>query len=285
MPDDPEAAAVLRIWSAADDETTLDASQLNLSRADLSGTDLALATFFDTNLAETRLAGADLYRAQSVDATLDNADLTEASLVKADLRDTSMRGADLSRANFGSADLWKVDARSASFRQATLDGASLLDVQLQGADLTGASAQNTTFQVVIDEQTVVTGLSGTLRGPARLSESGLLRELAGLELELWLNGRGASVQVVNSPPGTTTYYALITDEFPRTHPAGIVRRRRAGLSFRDEAFTRNLRWEPTEYLRLYELGHNEDEHVEITEEEANTFVQQITAELGGGADV
>lgn len=285
MPDDPEAAAVLRIWSAANDETTLDASQLNLSRADLSGTDLALATFFDTNLAGARLAGADLYCAQSADATLDNADLIEASLVKADLRETSLRGADLSRANLGSADLWKVDARSASFRQATLDGASLIVVQFQGTDLTGVSAQNTTFQVVIDGDTVVTGLFGTLHGRVHLSESGSLRELAGLELELWLNSRGASVQVVNSPRGTTTYYARITDEFPRSHPAGVVRRRRAGLSFRDEAFTRNLRWEPTEYLRLYELGHNEDEHVEITEAEANAFVQQITAKLGGGADV
>ncbi|MFD5518150.1 hypothetical protein [Streptomyces sp. NPDC127066] len=46
----------------------------------------------------------------------------------------------------------------------------------------------------------------------------------------------------------------------------------------DEAFTRNLRWEPTEYLRLYELGHNEVDRVEITDAEASAFIQEVAGE-------
>ncbi|MET9252335.1 pentapeptide repeat-containing protein [Streptomyces sp. NPDC003717] len=272
MPTDPAAAAALLAWSqAADDDTTLDASQL-----DLSGADLALATLFDTNLTDAKLTEADLYRAQSADAVLDRADLTGASLVKADLRDTRAHGAVLTRANLGSAELWKVDAHSASLRYASLNGAALLHVSLTAADLTGASAQNTTLNVTLDESTVVAGLNGQIYGPAHLVENGVVRELAGLELKLWLNERGASVQVLNSAPGGTVYFARVDAEFPRSHPAGVMRRRRAGDIVRDEAFTRNLSWEPTEYFRRYELGSNDGEHVEISEEEANRFVVEIT---------
>lgn len=284
MPADPEAVAALQAWrDAADDQATLDASQLDLSDADLSGADLSSATFFDTKLTGAKLVGTDLYRAQSAEAVFDNANLTDASLVKSDLRDTSLRAADLTRANLGSAELWKVDAQSASFRYSSLDGASLFDVSLQGADLTGASVQNTTLGVVFDDQTVVTGVSGAIRGPARLSEGGALRELSGLELEMWLNEHGASVQVMNAPSGSTTYYARVNNEFPRTHPMGIMRRRRAGILTRDEAFTRNLRWEPTEYLRRYELGSTDGDHVEISEEEANRFIFEVTKELQPGS--
>ncbi|WP_327657686.1 pentapeptide repeat-containing protein [Streptomyces sp. NBC_00483] len=280
MPADPAAAAALLAWcEATDTETTFDASQLDLSGADLSGADLALATLFDTDLTDAKLVDADLYRAQSADAVLDRADLTGASLAKVDFRDTQLRSADLTRADLGSAALWKVDARSASFRHAVFDGAALQEVSLLGADLTGASARNATLNVALDESTVVTGLTGEIRGPARLSEGDTERELAGLELELWLNSRGASVSVLNSPIGTVTYYARVDDEFPRERPAGIVRRRRAGKSLSDEAFTRNLRWEPTEYLRRYELGHNEDDHVEITEEEATRFILRFKAKF------
>ncbi|MET8468982.1 pentapeptide repeat-containing protein [Streptomyces sp. NPDC006422] len=287
MPRDPAGAAALLAWcEASDDDTTLDASQLDLSGADLSGADLALATLFDTDLTAAKLVEADLYRAQSADAVLDHADLTAASLVKADFRDTRLRGADLTRADLGSAALWKVDARSACFRHAVFDGASLQEVSLLGADLTGVSAHDVTLNVAVDESTVVTGLTGEIRGPARLAQGDTERELAGLEFELWLNGRGASVSVLNSPAGTVTYYARVDHEFPRERPAGIVRRRRAGRALSDESFTRNLRWEPTEYLRRHELGHNEDDHVEITEEEATRFIRRIKAKLqrGNGPD-
>lgn len=82
----------------------------------------------------------------------------------------------------------------------------------------------------------------------------------------------------------TTYYARIGDGFSREEPSGIVRRTVENGVERDEAFTRNLRWEPTEYLRLYELGHNDDDHVEITEAEADAFVERVTRLLSEQQD-
>ncbi len=81
------------------------------------------------------------------------------------------------------------------------------------------------------------------------------------------------------PPENVVYYAKIDETHPRTDPRGIVRRRIADGTAHDEAFTRNLRWEPTEYLRRYELGHNDVEHVEISIGEAEEFVQRMTREL------
>jgi len=40
-----------------------------------------------------------------------------------------------------------------------------------------------------------------------------------------------------------------------------------------------LRWDPTDYFDRVLLGHNDDEHVEITETEAQQFVERITAKL------
>ncbi|MGW2701532.1 pentapeptide repeat-containing protein [Streptomyces sp. NPDC001340] len=280
MPADPAAAAELTSWTAQED-TTLDLSSLDASGVDLSDSDLAMALLTESCLKDAILSGTDLYRAHLERAVLDRADLTHASLVKAVLDGARMRAAVLSEADLGSAELAECDARSASFRRARLNGASFLNTRLEGADLTDASVQETTFDVLLDDHTVLRGLHGTVYGPARIHEKGSPRELAGLELELWLNRHGASVQVLNSPAGAVTYYALISDAYPRSNPEGIVRRRRAGDFTSDEAFTHNLRWEPTEYLRLYELGHNEEDHVEITEDEANQFISRITAKLRG----
>ncbi|MFF8619284.1 hypothetical protein [Streptomyces sp. NPDC015350] len=81
--------------------------------------------------------------------------------------------------------------------------------------------------------------------------------------------------------GEITYYAKIGEDRPRSSPRGIVRRRVDDGRTYDEAFTRNLRWEPTEYLRLYAPGHNGVDHVEITETEAAAFVESLTERLSG----
>lgn len=83
--------------------------------------------------------------------------------------------------------------------------------------------------------------------------------------------------------GRITYYAKTSDGYPRSNPRGIVRRRLVGRDGKtyDEAFTRNLHWEPTDYLRLYELGHNEVDHVAISEREAASFIESATMKLMG----
>ncbi|MFD7624231.1 hypothetical protein [Streptomyces sp. NPDC059802] len=85
------------------------------------------------------------------------------------------------------------------------------------------------------------------------------------------------------PGSRVTYYAKISEGFPRNSQRGILRRRTIGREAEtyDEAFTRNLRWEPTESLRLYALGHNEIDHVEITEIEAAAFIESTTKRLAG----
>jgi hypothetical protein len=80
---------------------------------------------------------------------------------------------------------------------------------------------------------------------------------------------------------TYTYFAKIDERNPRSNPRGIVRRRVDDDQAYDEAFTRNLRWEPTEYLRLYDLGHNDIDHVEITATEAAAFIEAVTKKLTG----
>lgn len=277
MPPDAEAAAVLREWVEQAD-SLLDVSALDLSRADLSGADLAMALLTQTVLRGTKLVGADLYRAHLERAVLDEADLTSASLVKAELDEASLRGATLDEVDLESTALWAVDARSARFKAAKLDGASLIDVRLEGADLSNASVRETSLKAVLDEHTAVKGLSGTLFGPAVIDQAGVRREINGLELEQWLNSRGANVRVLAPHSGDITYYAKFSEGYSRSNPQGIVRRRMADGVAHDEAFTRNLRWEPTEYLPLYELGHNEVDHVEISEAEAAAFVEKVREE-------
>lgn len=75
------------------------------------------------------------------------------------------------------------------------------------------------------------------------------------------------------------YYARFPWDGERSKPKGIVRRRVVdGIKY-DEAFTRNLDWEPTEYFELYRLGHDDDRYEEITKEEADTFIEQVTHRL------
>ncbi|MEW2067466.1 hypothetical protein [Streptomyces sp. NPDC007346] len=63
---------------------------------------------------------------------------------------------------------------------------------------------------------------------------------------------------------------------------GIVRRRvdDDGRTY-DEAFTRDLRWEPTDHLKLSGLGHSDIDHVHITEIEAAALIESLAEKLTG----
>lgn len=78
---------------------------------------------------------------------------------------------------------------------------------------------------------------------------------------------------------SVTYYALVDEQNPRSDPLGVARRRVTDEGSFDEIFTRNLRWEPTEYFERYRLGHNDVDHVEITEAGADAIVAKITDRL------
>lgn len=82
--------------------------------------------------------------------------------------------------------------------------------------------------------------------------------------------------LVGEPEEPVVYYAKLRDGHPRSDPSGIVRRRAADTRV-DDAFTRNLRWEPTEFLRRAELGLDDTDHIEISEAEAVAFVLRLLA--------
>ncbi|MFF3067477.1 pentapeptide repeat-containing protein [Kitasatospora sp. NPDC057904] len=278
LPLDQKAAARLGAWVTASAGESLQASELDLRGANLSGGDFTGAWFSHSVLAGVSLAGAELWRAHLEKADLTGANLTGASLVKVSLDEASLRSACLDGADLTSASVYGVDAREATFRNAELPGASLLRVDLRGADLTDATVANTSFKVRVDEHTVVRGLSGTLSGPVTVVTDDTEQELDGVALEKWLGERGAQVEVLSGEP--VTYYAVFSEISSRENPETVMRRRVVdGIEY-DEEFTRNLRWEPTEYFRLYYLGHNEDDHVEISRAEVDAFIARVKQALG-----
>ena len=83
-------------------------------------------------------------------------------------------------------------------------------------------------------------------------------------------------------PDQVTYYAVMDDLSSPERPAGVFRRiytEDGGRS--DEAFTRNLSWEFSPLLISAERGDLQNEFIEITEDEANQFVEQLRARWTG----
>ncbi len=67
-----------------------------------------------------------------------------------------------------------------------------------------------------------------------------------------------------------------------SHPMGIARRRAVNGKIIDEAFTRNLKWEPTSYFVRYRFGDNDTDHVKITVAEADAFVERALLKRTSG---
>ncbi|MFE2415179.1 pentapeptide repeat-containing protein [Kitasatospora sp. NPDC059408] len=277
LPLDQDAAAQLGAWVTASDGKALEAIELDLRGANLSGGDFTSAWFTYAVLAGVSLAGAELWRANLENADLTGANLTRASLVKASLDEATLRSACLDGADLTSASVYGVDAREATFRNAEFPGASLLRVDLRGADLSDATMANTSFKVRVDDHTVLRGLSGTLSGPVTVVTGDTEQELDGVALEKWLSERGAEVEVLSGEP--VTYYAMFSGKYTRENPHGVMRRRVVGGIDVDEAFTRNLRWEPTEYLRRYYFGHNDIDHAEISRAGVDAFIKRVKQAL------
>jgi hypothetical protein len=86
-------------------------------------------------------------------------------------------------------------------------------------------------------------------------------------------------------PDKVTYYAVIDDLSSRERPAGVFRRTytEAG-GLRDEAFTRDLVWEPSWLLISAERGDLQHEFVEINEAEANQLIERLRSRWTGAAN-
>ena len=86
-------------------------------------------------------------------------------------------------------------------------------------------------------------------------------------------------------PDKIIYYAVVNHRSSRAHPAGLFRRTytEAG-GLRDEAFTRNLVWKSSLSLISAERGDLENDFIEITEDEANHFMEELRARWTGAGN-
>lgn len=197
FPADPAAAQQLREW-LDDMSYSLYGIEHDFRGARLANGDFSGAWLIDAVLAGVELASASFYRADLSGADLTGANLVGADLVRAKLDGAVLRAARLDGADMVNSSLHGVDASRASFRGTRIMGASLFRFDLRGADLTDAVLAHNTFKVIVDDDTVVRGLTGTAFGPVTVVDGEGSREVGGADLEAWFGARGAAVQVV--PP-------------------------------------------------------------------------------------
>ena len=115
----------------------------DLSSRDLSCMDLSHVRFYqNVDLSRANFTGSNLEEADLRSAILVDANFTGAYLYKADFRKktkkTNLTGAILRRANLAEAKLIEAILIDADLTKASLVGAILIDADLAGADLAGA---------------------------------------------------------------------------------------------------------------------------------------------------
>ena len=136
---EPSLGAIYR-WDTGelitekDAEPGADLSCMNLRYADLTGAQLAGASFFGSNLSHARLSGADLTNAQLSFARLREADFSEAVISDAQFKHTTWRG-------FTEEQLLS----TASYQDGDLRGIRLSCNSLRGWDLSGKNLSDTDF--------------------------------------------------------------------------------------------------------------------------------------------
>lgn len=73
------------------------------------------------------------------------------------------------------------------------------------------------------------------------------------------------------------YFALIPDGGTAENATGLVRRIETKPLPTDEVIGNDLDWHPTEYLYRYWLGHNDQDHVEVSAEFAAQLLERWRA--------
>ena len=130
---------------------------MDLSGANLAGTQLWRANLVGADLWEARLGGAHIGLCQ-----LDKADLGKADLSQADMWEAHLAGAYLRGANLAGARLPRAVLSGAFLEGANLAGADLKDADLTGAVLDGADLQHAILTGAILHKAVLKGTN--LRG-------------------------------------------------------------------------------------------------------------------------
>lgn len=126
-------------FRATNPNVLLDLTEADLKGTDLRGMNLRRALLVGAKMARADLSGAnlseaDLTRAGLKFANLSRADLRRANLFKAMLGESNATEADFARANLDSADLTKANLRRANFLEADFNKATLNDANVLGTD-------------------------------------------------------------------------------------------------------------------------------------------------------
>lgn len=90
------------------------------------------------------------------------------------------------------------------------------------------------------------------------------------------------VAALTSDADDYVYYAITDEGYPASSPITVVRRLfKQGAPF-DESFTRNLTWEHSNHILDIQFGHSDRDFEEISKQQADAFVERVTARLRGG---
>lgn len=112
----------------------------NLSEANLTGAKLNVAKMSGANFSQAKFNGAILNVANLVRANLKGTQFIQAALIRAELIRAELSGANLREANLSGADL-----REAQLKQVNLSGANLSEADLRGCSLAGANLEHATL--------------------------------------------------------------------------------------------------------------------------------------------
>ncbi len=206
----PRARTSLKPRRATTEHTpnSLDASRVqlyraNLARSDLRGISMPIASLRKANLAAANLKGSylsssDFHEANLSYINLSEATLFEANLSGANLRNAMLNKADFTRADFTRANLSQTNLSSTILFEANLQRVNLHDAYLKGADFSRTVLTEADLSRAVLTQTNLNGpdLSNADLSNADLTEANLedvnmkdtnLRSVKGLTREQLIN--------------------------------------------------------------------------------------------------
>ena len=167
-----------------------DLSRRDLSYSNLRSADLRDTTMFETRFVNADLSFSDLRNANLQDAALVQANLSHANLENAYLSDSNLQYADLTHANLTNVYMQRANMdnstlRSAYLRNARLQSASLRDVDFRNANMQNVNLRNvvsTNAKFVLADLTQAILVDADLRG-AKLTRTILANaDLRGTQL-------------------------------------------------------------------------------------------------------
>ena len=142
--------------------------EVNLSQADFRGANLKNTRFYWANLFEADFSGADISEANIEESSLVQANLTKANLFKTDMAYSRLSGVDLQDANCQKTNFRHTKLQGANLRGADFHGANFLDATIEENQLTHIRfAENIEFSLVGTDIVSLQGLESSVEEEIR----------------------------------------------------------------------------------------------------------------------